>query len=116
VAAVIAPTRNALPSHGKLTNPVTAELESLLPQAIEWWSIDAVICALGTTMKKAGSQKSFYRVDHALPVVFARAARQRGAEAFALVSAIGASSSSRFFIRGPRGKRRRTFKAWALSP
>jgi hypothetical protein len=53
VAAVIAPTRNVLPSHGKLTNPVTAELESLLPQAIERWSIDAVICALGTTMKKA---------------------------------------------------------------
>ena len=103
VAAVIAPTRNALPSHGKLTNPVTAELESLLPQAIEWWSIDAVICALGTTMKKAGSQKSFYRVDHDLPVVFARAARQRGAEAFALVSAIGASSSSLFFYPRTKG-------------
>src|ERR1700722_9396203 len=63
VAAVIAPTRNALPSHGKLTNPVTAELESLLPQAIEGWSIDAVICALGTTMKKAGSRKSFFGGD-----------------------------------------------------
>jgi len=104
VAALIAPTRNALPSHDKLTNPVTAELESLLPQAIEWWSIDAVICALGTTMKKAGSQKSFYRVDHDLPVVFARAARQRGAEAFALVSAIGASSSSQFFYPRTKGE------------
>src|SRR5580658_8967835 len=49
VAAVVAPTRNALASHSKLANPVTAELESLLPQAIESWSIDAVICALGTT-------------------------------------------------------------------
>ncbi len=104
VAAVIAPTRNALPSHGKLANPVTAELESLLLQAIASWSIDAVICALGTTMKKAGSQKSFYRVDHDLPVVFARAARLRGAEAFALVSAIGASSSSRFFYPRTKGE------------
>jgi uncharacterized protein YbjT (DUF2867 family) len=104
VATVIAPTRNVLPSHDKLTNPVSARLESLVPQAIKWCSIDAVICALGTTMKKAGSQKSFYRVDHDLPVAFARAARQRGAEAFALVSAIGASSSSRFFYPRTKGQ------------
>jgi uncharacterized protein YbjT (DUF2867 family) len=104
VAAVVAPTRNALASHSKLANPVTAELESLLPQAIESWSIDAVICALGTTMKKAGSQKSFYRVDHDLPVVFARAARLRGVEAFALVSAIGASLSSRFSYPRTKGE------------
>jgi hypothetical protein len=63
VAAVIAPTRNAFPSHGKLTNPVTAELESLLPQAIEWWSIDAVICALGTTMKKGFWCIQGYRIN-----------------------------------------------------
>ncbi len=102
VAAVLAPTRSALPSHAKLTNPVSTELESPLPH--EWQSVDAVICALGTTMKKAGSQRSFYRVDHDLPVAFARAARLRGAEAFALISAIGASSSSRFFYPRTKGQ------------
>jgi uncharacterized protein YbjT (DUF2867 family) len=55
-------------------------------------------------MKKAGSQQSFYRVDHDLPVAFAKAAHQYGAQAFALVSAIGASPSSRFFYPRTKGE------------
>ena len=100
---VIAPTRIPLPLHEKLDNPVAAELESLLPHMARW-SADRVICTLGTTMAKAGSQQSFYRVDHDLPVAFAKAAQQYGAKAFALVSAIGASPSSRFFYPRTKGE------------
>jgi uncharacterized protein YbjT (DUF2867 family) len=103
VDGVIAPTRKPLPSHGKLTNPVAAELESLLSDRARW-SVDAVICALGTTMAKAGSRDNFYHVDHDLPLAFARAAHQQGAGAFALVSAIGATPSSRFFYPRTKGK------------
>lgn len=103
VEGVVAPTRMRLPSHARLDNPVSTELESLLPHVARW-SVDAVVCALGTTMAKAGSQKSFYRVDHDLPVAFAKAAHENGAATFALVSAIGASSRSRFFYPKTKGE------------
>src|ERR1700746_2122232 len=103
VDGVTAPTRKPLPSHGKLTNPVAAELESLLSDCARW-SVDAVICPLGTTMPKAGSRENFYPVGHDLPLAVARAAHQQGAGAFALVSAIGAMPSSRFFYPRTKGK------------
>ena len=52
VDGVVAPTRKPLPPHGKLINPVAGELESLLSDAARW-TVEAVICALGTTMAKA---------------------------------------------------------------
>jgi uncharacterized protein YbjT (DUF2867 family) len=103
VDRVIAPTRMPLPLQERLDNPVSPELESLLPNVARR-SADRVICTLGTTMAKAGSQNSFYRVDHDLPIAFARVAQQYGAQAFALVSAIGASPSSRFFYPRTKGE------------
>jgi uncharacterized protein YbjT (DUF2867 family) len=58
---------------------------------------------VGTTIGKAGSKAAFHHVDHDLPLAFARLARQQGVETFALVSAIGASSSSRFFFARVKG-------------
>src|SRR5262245_19018800 len=62
-----------------------------------WAAADHVFCALGTTIGKAGSQAAFRQVDFEYPLALARAARQRGAKHFLLVSAIGAASDSRFF-------------------
>lgn len=61
---------------------------------------DAVLCALGTTIAKAGSQEAFRRVDHDLPLRVAEAARRAGARAFALVSSVGADArSGNFYLR-----------------
>ena len=102
VTQVIAPTRRPLTKQDKLINPVTPKLELLLPE-VTWWEPDAVICATGTTIKKAGSKEAFRSVDHDLPLSFARLAHQAGTQNFALVSAIGASVDSSFFFR--KGKR-----------
>jgi uncharacterized protein YbjT (DUF2867 family) len=106
IESVIAPSRMPLPSHTKLTNPVSTQLETLVPEVARW-SVNAVICALGTTMAKAGSQDAFHRVDHDLPLGFAQAAHEQGAEVFALVSAIGASPSSRIFYARTKGETER---------
>jgi uncharacterized protein YbjT (DUF2867 family) len=103
ITEVIAPTRKPLPSRSKLTNPVPGQLELLLPE-IPTWGVDAVICALGTTIGKAGSKEAFRQVDYVLPLAFAKLAHQQGAETFAIVSAIGASVNSSFSIQGPRAK------------
>ncbi|MBL8233585.1 MAG: NAD(P)H-binding protein [Bryobacterales bacterium] len=57
-------------------------------------------CALGTTIRKAGSQEAFRKVDFEYAVNFAKWARQGGASRFVLVSSVDASSkSSNFYLR-----------------
>lgn len=97
VSRVIAPTRRPLPSHPKLTNPLV-DFSALAADA-PWWSVDAVICTLGTTIKVAGSPLAFAAIDRDLPVQVARLAQQAGATRFALNSSLGASLSGNFYLR-----------------
>lgn len=64
---------------------------------------DHVYCALGTTIRKAGSQARFRVVDHDYPLRLARITREQGARHFSLVSALGASRSSPFFYSRVKG-------------
>ena len=102
VTQVVAPTRKPLPSHPKLVNPLV-DYEALPPEA-DWWTCDAVICALGTTRAKAGSAEAFHRIDHDYPLMIATHARAHGAQAFALVSAIGADAGSRLLYNRTKGE------------
>src|SRR5882757_4698056 len=102
ITKVIAPTRRALPPRAKLTNPVAEALEVVLPEVIRLRA-DAAVCAMGTTMAKAKSKEAFRRVDYLLPILYARAAHEAGAEICALVTAIGASVDSPFFYARTKG-------------
>lgn len=107
---VIAPTRRLLPGHPKLDNPVADDLRLVLPQAVQP-PIDAVICAMGTTIAKAGSKAAFRYVDYVLPILFARMAQQSGARAMALVSSPGASLSIPLFYCRTKGEVERDMRA-----
>jgi uncharacterized protein YbjT (DUF2867 family) len=63
-----------------------------------------VFCALGTTIRKAGSQARFREVDLEYPLRLAQLARQQGATHFSIVSALGASRSSPFFYSRVKGE------------
>jgi uncharacterized protein YbjT (DUF2867 family) len=67
-------------------------------------TVDDAFCALGTTMRTAGSRAAFRRVDFGYVVAFARAARAAGAQRFMLGSAIGASARSRVFYMRVKGE------------
>jgi uncharacterized protein YbjT (DUF2867 family) len=88
--------------HDKLEQRVvdlaTVETAGDLPHA------DDVFCALGTTLKQAGSQEEFRRVDHDYVVGLARAGVRAGATQFLLVSAVGADSESRIFYSRVKGE------------
>ena len=71
------------------------------PQAFR---VDTVFCSLGTTIRQAGSQEAFRRVDFEAPLQIARLAHAQGARRFLLVSALGASSSSRVFYNRVKGE------------
>lgn len=109
VGWVVAPTRRALPFHPKLLNPVL-DFDHL-PDNAPWWAVDAVVCALGTTLKVAGSQAAFYRVDHDLPLRVAQLALRHGAQAYALNSALGADPRSRVFYSRTKGELERDVQA-----
>lgn len=109
-SAVVAPTRRALDvAHAKLHNPIVDFGQ--LPEQASWWQADAAICALGTTMKQAGSREAFRRVDHDYPLAFARLARRHGAGSFVLNSAMGADAGSRVFYTRVKGELERDLQA-----
>ena len=65
---------------------------------------DHVFCALGTTIRAAGSRAAFRRVDLEYPAALARIARGLGAAHFSLVSAVGADPGSRIFYNRVKGE------------
>jgi uncharacterized protein YbjT (DUF2867 family) len=65
---------------------------------------DQVICALGTTIKKAGSREAFSKVDFTYPYEIAKIARENGAGHFLLVSSIGADPHSGIFYSRVKGE------------
>lgn len=100
--AVVAPTRRPLGlSDPALLSPVV-DFDQL-PLDADWWAVDAVICALGSTIKQAGSREVFARIDHDYPLQVAAQARARGAHAFVLNSAMGADPGSRIFYNQVKG-------------
>ncbi|MDF3074245.1 MAG: NAD-dependent dehydratase [Alphaproteobacteria bacterium] len=103
VSRIVAPTRRALAEqHPKLENPIV-DFDAL-PAEASWWGCDGAICALGTTMRRAGSRAAFFKVDHDYVVNGARLARQHGVRSFAVVTAVGANPRSSFFYPRVKGE------------
>jgi uncharacterized protein YbjT (DUF2867 family) len=67
-------------------------------------TVDDVFCCLGTTLKKAGSQEAFRRVDLDYVVNAASFAKRHGAHHFLMVSAVGADARSRVFYSRVKGE------------
>lgn len=65
--------------------------------------VDAFSC-LGTTLKQAGSEDNFRKVDFDYNINFAKACHEKGIERFYLLSAMGADSDSRFFYNRVKGE------------
>lgn len=77
---------------------------SRLEQHADELRADHVFCALGTTIRKAGSQAKFREVDYEYPKRLATLACKQGATHFSLVSALGADRRSRFFYSRVKGE------------
>lgn len=92
--------RRPLPlSHPKLEQHVV-DFDRLEDSASEWLRGDAVFCCLGTTIKKAGSQEAFRKVDFSYAFAAARIAFSNGVPRWFLVSSVGADPRSpNFYLR-----------------
>jgi uncharacterized protein YbjT (DUF2867 family) len=72
--------------------------------AMDLPAADDVFCALGTTIKKAGSQEVFRHVDLDFPLVLAKKALVCNAKQFLLVSSVGANAKSKNFYLRTKGE------------
>lgn len=82
-----------------------------LDEAADAFAVDDVFCCLGTTIRQAGSQEAFRRVDHDYVVRAAELARRQGATRFLLVTALGADPGSRVFYNRVKGEAERDVTA-----
>nr|WP_314563795.1 NAD-dependent epimerase/dehydratase family protein [uncultured Campylobacter sp.] len=88
-------------SHEKLETQIVnfSDVKNMPPREIY-----EIFCALGTTMKQAGSRGQFYKVDVSYPVNIAKWGIASGVRRFVLISSQGANERSRFFYLRAKGK------------
>lgn len=66
--------------------------------------VDTLVCALGTTIKTAGSQEVFMQVDHDIPLEIAEIAKEEGCQQMILISSVGANADSSVFYSKVKGQ------------
>lgn len=65
---------------------------------------DIVFCCLGTTIKTAGSQEAFKKVDYEYPLRVAEIAKQNDTSSFLIITALGSAKSSIIFYNRVKGE------------
>mgnify|MGYP000001615320 CR=1 FL=1 len=65
---------------------------------------DDLFCALGTTLRKAGSKEAQYRIDCTYPFEIGAIARQNGVKQYLLVSSVGADAAASGFYLKTKGE------------
>lgn len=90
-----------------LRKPLNIIHSKLIQEIIDFDKLDAskivgddLFCAMGTTLKKAGSKEAQYKIDCTYPYEIAKIAKANGIKQFILVSSVGANfDSSNFYLR-----------------
>lgn len=103
VAHVVALTRRPLPeTFPKVSNEIVDFLN--LPDEAPWWQADAVVCALGTTRKQAGSNEAFEKVDYEMVANLAQKAASAGVGCFVLNSSMMANPNAKGLYLKTKGR------------
>ncbi|MNO32540.1 hypothetical protein D3C76_225320 [compost metagenome] len=89
--------------HPKLTQ-IQVSFDELERHEEEFVSVHDVFCCLGTTIKKAGSQEAFKKVDFEYPLQAAKLSKKHGVRQFLIITAIGADHQSTIFYNRVKGE------------
>lgn len=103
--------RLAAIARSELALPAGARMEVFVAEPAKWGEVIealrpiAMICALGTTWKKAGKDEAAFRaVDQELVLSVARAAKAHGVERFVTISSAGADAHAKGFYLRVKGE------------
>jgi uncharacterized protein YbjT (DUF2867 family) len=103
VARVFAITRRPLGrEHPRLANRIV-QFDNIETQ-LKGLTCHVAVCCLGTTIRQAGSQEEFRRVDMDYALAFARTAKAAQAQRLVVVSSAGASAGSKNFYLRTKGE------------
>ncbi len=69
--------------------------------------VDDVFCCLGTTIKAAGSQEAFTKVDHTYVVELAQWTEKQKCRLFSVISSVGANTKTNNFYLRTKGQMER---------
>jgi uncharacterized protein YbjT (DUF2867 family) len=108
---IVVLTRREIPSIKD--NPLFEQNKINFDRLSDYKSIinaEIIVCSIGTTIKKAGSEEEFRRVDYEIPYKLARFASENNSSYFILVSSVGADESSRNFYLKVKGELERDIK------
>jgi uncharacterized protein YbjT (DUF2867 family) len=101
---VFAVTRRPLGrEHPRLANRIVQQFDHLEAQ-LKGMTCHVAVCCLGTTIRQAGSQEAFRRVDVDYVLAFARASKAAQAQRFIVVSSAGADVHSKNFYLRTKGE------------
>lgn len=92
---------------------ITDQPQELVKQIME--PVHVVFCSLGTTIKKARTQKAFHRVDHDYVVMTGRVADALSAPVYVGVSAIATHSDSTVYYSRVKAEAERDISALPFS-
>lgn len=110
VRTLVRRSQNAINSKHQIHVNEMSQLET----AADAFSVDVVVCALGTTIKKAGSKDAFKKVDLDLVVNCANMAKKSGVKHYVVVSSLGAKSDSANFYLNIKGQMEESLKTLAF--
>lgn len=104
------------------TDPHQENVESFVSDPSNWneglaaFRPEVLVCALGTTWRKAGRDEVAFRaVDHDLVLDVARSALERGASRMVLISSVGADTASRSLYLRVKGDTERNLASLGFS-
>jgi len=100
---VIALVRHNLPVQHPKLEQLVVDFDQL-NQYKSQLKADDVYCCLGTTIKQAGSNENFFKVDYAYVYQLAALTSANAASQFLLVSAMGADANSVIFYSKVKGQ------------
>eukprot|EP00026_Physarum_polycephalum_P015936 Phypoly_transcript_16741.p1 GENE.Phypoly_transcript_16741~~Phypoly_transcript_16741.p1 ORF type:complete len:256 (+),score=44.59 Phypoly_transcript_16741:31-798(+) len=93
-------------------NQVTIDMkDGYEPASKSFEGHDAVFCCLGTTIKKAGSQENFRKIDYDLVIQGGAKAKAANVPYFGLVSSMSANANSSIFYSRTKGEAEDGLKA-----
>ncbi|WP_216827384.1 oxidoreductase [Alkalihalobacterium elongatum] len=95
--------------HPKLIE-VICDFEKL-EEVENYFAVDDVFCALGTTIKKAKTKEAMYRIDVDYTVNLAVKAKEKGAKHYLIVSSMNANKNSLLFYPKIKGELEEKLKA-----
>ena len=103
IARVFAVTRRPIGrEHPRLANRIV-QFDTMEAQ-LKGVTCHVGVCCLGTTIRQAGSQEAFRKVDIDYVLAFARTAKAAQAQRFVVVSSAGADAQSKNFYLRTKGE------------